>query len=135
VQRKKPLLVRLDVTQPSVIEITAGEHIQFDRVIATPHGAVVSRHGPLLRPGTTHVSLDAGQFCFRTLSDTQLRVVQGGAATAVYANGKDDWPTPPPHTNNEDARPEPPPMTNGGAKGDDAAGETPTLTVLRGLRE
>jgi len=91
-QRRKSLLVGLDVSQPSIVEITAHEHVQLDRLNATPRGVLAERQGPLLAPGTTRVSLDAGRFCFRTLSNTQLRVVQGGVATTYAEDPKDPWP-------------------------------------------
>jgi len=114
-QRKKPLLVTLDVTLPSIIELTAHEHIQIDRLVTTPRGTLATRQGPLLSPGTTRIPLDAGQFCFKALSDTQLRVVQGGVSSHISAGGKDPWPEPPPVKPN--------------SNGDDPDGETPVLTM------
>lgn len=113
-QRRKSLLVTLDVTQPSLIELTAHEHVQLERLVATPRGALAERQGALLPPGTTRVTLDAGRFHFKSLSDTQLRVVQGGVSTQVHANNKDPWPDPPSVPN---------------ARGDDPDGETPAFTI------
>jgi len=91
---RKSLLVT-DATQPSIIELTEHEYIQIDRLIATPGGALAERQGSRLAPGTTRVALDAGRFCFKALSDTQFRVVQGGVTTQVHANNKNPWPDPP----------------------------------------
>lgn len=114
-QRRKPLLVTLDVTQPSIIELTTDEHVQLDRLITTPRGALAERQGRLLPPGTARVALDAGQFCLKALSDTQLRVVQGGVTSRVLGDSKDPWPQPPPFSP--------------GVAGDDPDGEVPSFTV------
>jgi hypothetical protein len=114
-QRRKPLLVTLDITQPSIIELTTDEHVQLDRLVATSRGALAERQGQLLPPGTTRVSLDAGQFCFKALSDAQLRVVQGGVTRRILGDSKEPWPQPPPFAPN--------------VAGDDPDGEVPCFTV------
>jgi len=113
-QRKKPLLVTLRATQPSVIELTTGETVQLDRVGLASSGRVAERHGPLLRPGTTRLDLAIGEFCFKTLSGAQLRVVHGGVEATTNGSGKG---TPPPATAPQ------------GDRGDSPDGEQPTLTV------
>lgn len=110
--KRKPLQVRLDAREPSIIEITVGDRVQFDRVVASPTGQVAERHGDLLQPGTTRLALAQGHYFFRTLSDAKLRVVCGGVDTSVRTNDKDPWPDPPPRL-----------------FGDDSDGETPTLTL------
>lgn len=112
-QRKKPLRVIVDATQPSVVEIITKECVQLDRIVSSPHGRVAERHGPLLQPGTTRISLDIGQFCFQALSDTQLRVVQGGVATTNVVDPKDPWP-----------------LLQPVGRGDDPDGDVPSFTVL-----
>jgi len=112
-QRRKPLLVTLDATKPSVIELTTQERIQLNRIVSPSGRQVATRHGALIQPGTTRVTLDIGEFCFKALSDTQMQLVQGGVTTTVHTDGKDDWPKPPPVTN----------------KGDDPEGQLPSFTV------
>ena len=115
-QRKKSLLVTLDATQPSTVELTVREQVQLDRLVDSPAGRVAERYGALLQPGTTQLALDAGLFCFRTLSDASLRVVQGGVDVTTGKGGK-DLPPPP-----SDA-------AGTATRGDDPDGVTPRLTI------
>lgn len=117
-QRRKPLLVTLDATQPSTLELTLREHVQLDRVITTPHGRIAERHGALLAPGTTRVALAPGHFAFRTLSDAQLRVVEGGVSARIGTHIKDAPPEPPSAAGDPSI------------KGDAPDGQVPTLTLI-----
>lgn len=104
--------VNLDVREPSVVELTVGDRVQLDRLTPARCGYVAERHGGLLAPGTNTVALQPGLYLFRTLSDTNLRVVTGGVATAIAHSDKDKWPDPPP-----------------GVRGDEASGELPSFTL------
>jgi hypothetical protein len=102
--------------EPSVVELTVGDRVQLDRMMPSPHGYRAERHGRLLDPGTTTVALEPGHYFFKTLSDANLRVVTGGVGAGVTAHDKDgDWPDPQ--------------KTVPDAKGDEAPGERPSLTI------
>jgi hypothetical protein len=119
--KKKPLQVALHVREPSVIEFTVGERVQLDRLAPSSRGFIPERHGSLLDPGVSTLVLAQGHYCFKTLSDANLRVVHGGAEAQVVAYSK---------TNDPDATDDPnlpPPIP--GAKGDEPAGELPALTI------
>jgi hypothetical protein len=124
--KKKPLRVRLCATQPGVVEITVGDRAQLDQLVAAPHGTIARRHGELLRPGKTQVSLDAGNYMFRTLSDAHLRVVAGGVTVtrSVDPNNKTAIPSSPPHRPTDT-----PPSDDPQATGDEPTGEIPNLTI------
>ena len=109
--KRKPLHVSLDVREPSVVELTVGDRVQLDRMTPSQHGRVAERLGGLLDPGVHTVALPPGHYCFRTLSDTHLRVVTGGVAAGIAHSDKDKWPDPPP------------------VRGDEVPGELPRLTV------
>jgi hypothetical protein len=113
--KKKPLQVALHVREPSVIEFTVGERVQLDRLAPSSRGFVPERHGGLLEPGASTRALAQGRYCFKTLTDANLRVVHGGVEARIVAHNKDNDPTPPP--------------AELGAKGDEPAGESPTLTI------
>lgn len=117
--KKQALQVTLDVREPSVVELTVGDKVQLDRLTPSSNGCVARRHGNLLEAGVATLALAPGFYYFRTLSDANLKVVRGGVNTSVGAVNKENDPTPPPATTS------PQPM----AKGDDAAGELPRLTV------
>lgn len=52
------------------------------------------RHQGTLQPiGTLH--LDAG--IYQVLSEAPVQITGDNISIVVIANGKDDWPTPPPH--------------------------------------
>ncbi|HEX8107712.1 MAG TPA: hypothetical protein VF516_08275 [Kofleriaceae bacterium] len=57
------------------------------------------------------VALPPGHYFFKTLSDANLRVVTGGVTTRTTTDDKDKWPDPLP------------------ARGDEIAGEAPSLTI------
>jgi len=114
-QRRKPLVVTLETTQPSVIELTAHEALQLDRLIPSSRGHIAERYGALVPAGTTRVSLDVGQFCFKALSDTQLRVVQGGVQARTSGTSKD--------------MPPPAPSAEPAVRGDDPEREVPRFTL------
>ena len=114
--KKKPLQVSLHARAPSVVEVTVGDRVQLDRLTPSPHGYLAERHGPLLGAGTTTVALEPGHYFFKTLSDTNLRVVTGGVSAGITAHDKDgSWPDP------SMAAPDP--------RGDEAPGERPSLTI------
>jgi hypothetical protein len=115
--KKKPLHVVVHAREPSVIELTLGDRVQLDRLTPAQDGCVTERHGGLLAPGVTSVALEPGHYFFKTLSDTNLRVVRGGVAAKIIANDKDAFPDSPASG--------PTPVV----LGDDAPGELPRLSV------
>jgi hypothetical protein len=114
--KKRPLQVVLQVREQSVIDLTVGERIQLDRLTPSHRGYIPERHGGLLDPGTTTMTLAEGRYCFKTLSGAHLHVVRGGVdVDPMPDNKEEDWPDP----------------TKGvvGSRGDEPTGESPTLTV------
>jgi hypothetical protein len=118
--KKHALQVRLDVREPSVIELTVGDKVQLDRLTRSNHGHVAERHGELLDPGATTLALAPGFYCFRTLSDASLKVIRGGVTSSVGKNSKDGGGSPD-LPKADDPQPS--------AMGDDAPGEAPSLTI------
>ena len=118
--KRKPLHVSLHARESSVVEITVGDRVQLDRVTPSPRGDIAERHGRLLDPGTTTVALQPGNYFFKTLSDANLRVVTGGLVASTSVETKD----PPPDQPRVGEPPLPPP-----ARGDEAPGERPSLTI------
>lgn len=113
-----PLQVTLRVTQPSVVELTVGETVQLDRLRASRLGRIIERHR-LVPPGATTLALEQGVYAFRTLSDSQLRVIEGGVDTGTTKQNKDD----PPRADPDD------PTAPLPLKGDPPSGEPPRFTV------
>lgn len=113
--KKKALQVSLNVREPSIIELTVGDKVQLDRLLPSHRGAIAERHGRPLDPGLARLSLESGQYFFKTLSDANLKVVHGGVEIATTNETKDPWPDPP--------------LLVPASKGDDVAGDAPTLTV------
>jgi hypothetical protein len=109
--KKRALQVVLHAHEPSVVELTVGERVQLDRLEPSQHGFVAERHGSLLEPGVSTLTLAQGRYFFKTLADVNLKVVRGGVDTSVGTDTKSDVPT----------LPLP-------AKGDEPTGEPPTLT-------
>jgi hypothetical protein len=113
------LMVALFVAEPAVVSLTVHDHVQLDRLTGTS----AERHGDLVPPGTTPVSLAAGTYVFRTTANARVQL--GGAApvhvlAVTQANDKDgDWPDP------QKA------LALPAAKGDSLPDHVPTLTVLR----
>jgi hypothetical protein len=118
--RRKPLQVTLDVREPSVVELSVGEKVQLDRLSASQRGTLAERHGQLLGPGVAKLSLEPGCYFFKTLSDSNLKVVRGGVDVHATSHNLKDPPPPPP----------PPfaPLAPSG-RGDEPPGETPRLTI------
>lgn len=114
--KKRVLHVALHAKEPSIVELTVAERVQLDRITPSPHGCIAERHGALLEPGVNTLALAQGHYFLKTLSDAHLHVVRGGVDATPTANSKDD---PPPDQ----------PMLVPGARGDDAPGELPTLTI------
>jgi hypothetical protein len=107
--------------EPSVVEMTVADRVQLDRLTPAPRGYLAERHGHLLAPGVTRLELPSGHYFFKTLSDANLRVVTGGLTAGITAHDKDgDWPDPQKATGDPSAP---------GAKGDEASGEAPRLTI------
>jgi hypothetical protein len=107
------LMVALYVAAPAIVTLTVHDHVQLDRVTGTS----AERHGGLLPPGTTQVSLAAGMYLFRTTGDAQVQLTDGSAVTVTavaQSTDKGDWP---------DA------LADG--KGDSLPDHVPALTVLR----
>lgn len=123
--RKKSLLVSLEATQPSLIELTVREHVQIDRVVPIPGGRIAECYGRPVPPGTSRVVLAAGKFCFRTLSNASLCVVTGGVIAIAHPNVKDPTPDPPGQVSDGDHPSAPVPV-----RGDAPDGELPTLTIV-----
>jgi hypothetical protein len=117
--KKKPLQVRLHAREPSVVELTLGDRVQLDRMIASPRGVLAERHGRLLDRGVNTVTLAPGHYVFQTLSNASLHVVTGGVSAVAADDPKDPWPPP--------ASAEHPVPATG--KGDDAPGERPNFTI------
>jgi hypothetical protein len=112
--KKRALQVALHAREPSVVELTVHERVQLDRITPSSHGSIAARHGALLEPGVNTLALAQGHYFFKTLSDAHLHVVRGGVDPTVTGNDKDGgWPD----TLIPDAR------------GDDAPGELPQLTI------
>ena len=110
--KRKALHVTLDVHEPSEVELTLAERVQLDRVGRTPRTRIGERVGALLHPGVTRLVLHQGQYFFKTLSGGHLKVVYGGID--IIQDSKDrEMPSEPRVV----------------AKGDDAAGEPPALTI------
>jgi hypothetical protein len=117
--KKRALQVSLHAHELSVVELTVGERVQFDRLQPSQHGYVAERHGSLLEPGVTTLTLAQGHYFFKTLADVNLKVVRGGVDTSAGTANKTEIPPLP------DKGVEPIPT----AKGDEPAGELPDLTV------
>jgi hypothetical protein len=114
------LTVALYVAAPAVITLTVADHVQLDRVTGTS----AERHGGLIPPGTTPVSLATGTYLFRTTADAQVQLTPGAAVTVTTVHSlsdKDKWPDPPP----AEGTPLP------AARGDGPPDHVPSLTVLR----
>ena len=113
------LMVALFVAEPAIVSLTVHDHVQLDRLTGTS----AERHGDLVPPGTTPVSLAAGTYVFRTTADAQVQLGDGAQVhvlAATQANDKDgDWPDP------QKA------LALPAAKGDSLPDHVPTLTVLR----
>ena len=116
--KRKPLHVSLHAREPSVVELTVGDRVQFDHLTPSPRGYLPERHGRLLDPGTTTVALEPGHYFFKTLSDANLRVVTGGVSAGITAHDKDGGIDPPKAT-------VPAPATFG----DEVPGELPNFTI------
>jgi hypothetical protein len=112
---KKHLQVTMEVSKPSIVDLTVQERVQVDRVLAGKRGPVAQRHGALIDPGTTTLELAQGRYSFKAFSEARLRVVSGGVS-AVATNAT------------KPGIPEPPPMSANGA-GDEPEGDAPSLHV------
>jgi len=112
--RKKALHVTLDVREPSTVDLTVGEKVQFDRLVRSQRSDVAERRGDLLTPGVTTLALEPGRYFFKTLSDAHLKVVCGGV-DAYTMSGDKDLP--------------PEPRLVPVSKGDDIPGHAPSLTI------
>lgn len=126
-RRNKALLVTLRSRDASLVEITLGDNVQLDRVIATATGSVAERHGPLLAPCRARLALAPGVYCFKTLSPAHLRVVYGDVDVTT-GDGTKDLP-PPPIDTTPPPRGDPPSLLVPTARGDDPPGVAPTLTI------
>ena len=114
------LTVALYVAAPAVVTLTVADHVQLDRLTGTS----AERHGDLIPPGTTPVTLTTGTYLFRTTSDAQVQLTRDAAVTVtavLLSDDKDKWPDPPP----VEGTPLP------AARGDSAPDHVPALTVLR----
>ena len=121
--KRKPLHVSIHAREPSVIEVTVAERVQLDRLAPSPHGYLAERLGRLLDPGVNTVALPPGHYCFKTLSDANLRVVTGGVTTGIATGTKSSWPDPPARTNGGPSLPAPL------GAGDEVPGELPSFTI------
>jgi hypothetical protein len=90
------LAVMLYVAAPTTIMLTAHETVRIDRLAYSAAGDVTaSRHGDLLRPGTSTVLLDRGTYHFRTAGDAQLHVTDPEKLTVVTTRSAKTLPPPP----------------------------------------
>ena len=121
--KKKPLHISLHAREPSIVELSVGDRVQLDRLTPSPRGYLAERHGRLLDPGSSTIALEPGHYFFKTLSDADLRVVSGGLVVETSTDNKDDPPPDPPKASGGI------PLPAADARGDDAPGEHPTLTV------
>ena len=121
--KRKPLHVSLHAREPSVVEATVGERVQLDRLAPSPHGYVAERLGRLLEPGVNTIALPPGHYFFKTLSDANLRVVTGGVAAGIAADGTKGGLPDPPRAGGGTSLP-----AASGA-GDEMPGELPSFTV------
>ena len=118
--KKKALRVSLDVKQPSIVELAVGDRVQLDRLVPSTDCYVAERHGDLINPGVTTLELAPGLYAFKTLSEANLKVVQGGVMTAT--------------TDTKGGLPDPPRSPGIGrvpldGAGDELSGEAPAFTV------
>lgn len=120
--KRKPLQVSIQAREPSVVDVTVGERVQLDRLTPSPHGYLAERLGRLLDPGVNTVALEPGDYFFKTLSDTNLRVVTGGVRAGIALGTKNGWPDPPVNGGGT-SLPAP------GGEGDELPGELPSLTI------
>jgi len=119
--KRKALQVTLDVRAPSVVELTVGNKVQLDRLAPSSHGHVAERHGSLLDPGGDH-ALARTRILFlqgRSLIPTSSPSAVGVGATTSATDPKTD----PPEQSKVGSPPQP------SARGDEASGDTPILTV------
>lgn len=78
------LTVMLYVAAPATIMLTAHETVRIDRLAYSAPGEVTaSRHGDLLRPGTSTIRLDRGTYHFRTAGDARLHVADPDSVMVV----------------------------------------------------
>jgi hypothetical protein len=115
--KKRRLQVSLQVTRPSVVELTVGDKVQLDRLSPSPSSPspcfLAERHGGLIGPGLTTLHLEQGFYYFKTLTEAHLKVISGGISASITGDDpKDPWPPP-------SATP----------RGDEPAGEAPALVV------
>lgn len=88
--------VMIAVSEPAEIELVTDEKVQLDRLVRREgEGVVHERHGALLGPGTSRVTLDRGMYAFRMLRDAELRVVHGGIDVTGGSDAQDPWPARP----------------------------------------
>jgi len=124
------LAVVLYVAAPTTVMLTAHETVRIDRLARSPAGGVTaSRHGELLRPGTSTIQLDRGTYHFRTAGDARLHVTDPDSVTMTtsYSDKCVDPPPLLPSASDDDAL-----MAFDGSKGGGVVDHIPALTVSYG---
>ena len=90
------LAVVLYVAAPTTVMLTADETVRIDRLAHSAAGGVTaSRHGELLRPGTSTIQLDRGTYHFRTVGDARLHVTDPDSVTMTTSQAIKCIPPPP----------------------------------------
>ena len=124
------LAVVLYVAAPTTVMLTADETVRIDRLAHSAAGGVTaSRHGELLRPGTSTIQLDRGTYHFRTATDARLHVTDPDSVT-MTTSYSDKCIDPPPllaSGPDDDAL-----MAFDGSKGGGMPDHIPALTVSYG---
>jgi hypothetical protein len=120
----------LYVAAPTTVMLTAHETVRIDRLErSAADGVTASRHGELLRPGTSIIQLDRGTYHFRTASDARLHVTDPDSV-AMTTSHSDKCIDPPPllrSVPDDDAL-----MAFDGSKGGGMPDHIPALTVTYG---
>ena len=87
--------VMLYVAAPTTVMLTAHETVRIDRLDHSASGVTASRHGELLRPGTSAIQLDRGTYQFRTAGDARLHVTDPDSVTMTTSQAIKCIPPPP----------------------------------------
>ncbi|HET7013031.1 MAG TPA: hypothetical protein VFI65_03920 [Streptosporangiaceae bacterium] len=91
------LAVVLYVAAPATVTLTAHETVRIDRIESSAaDGVTASRHGDLLRPGTSTIALDRGTYHFRTSKDARLHIADPDSVTMTMTSNSNKCIDPPP---------------------------------------
>jgi len=89
------LAVVLYVAAPATVMLTAHETVRIDRLEHSASGVTASRHGELLRPGTSTIQLDRGTYHFRTVGNAHVHVTDPDSVTMTTSQAIKCIPPPP----------------------------------------